>query len=55
MIEDMRVARAICDGCRRRHAVVAPRATLKACIKVEGWQVGPGDRVLCPDCREVAE
>lgn len=55
MIEDMKVARATCDGCRRRHEVVAPRTTLKACIKVEGWKVGPGDRILCPDCSKEVE
>ncbi len=56
MIEDVRVARAYCNGCRTQFPLVCPRSVLRDRLKADGWKVGPGDRCVCPECsRKVIE
>lgn len=55
MIYEFQVARASCNVCGLRFPIIAPKADLRPALRREGWTVGKGWYVLCPNCQEVEE
>ena len=55
MIYEFKVARVSCDECGQRFPIIAPKVDLRARLKAQGWTVGPGWRVTCPECGRETE
>lgn len=52
MIDEFRVARASCNVCGLQFYLIAPKAEVRFALRHEGWTVGKGWYVLCPQCQE---